>query len=670
MRKVILLTAILFLGLSSWAQTTYYSKGSLDVATAGNWNTATDGSGTDASSFGTNNTFIIQNGHSMTLSGSTSWSIGGTNGVLTIQSGGTWTNSSSGTVTIGTFNIYGGGKYINNSGSTAANKGFPGTTKNWANSNNGGNGNGTVEVQNQGSSAISTSLTYGNLIINISTGMTGSLGNGGNIQDIKGDLTVNNTMLYEYRLVNGQTSTLNIGGNLTISGGILNCTSGTGNPTVNVAGNVVLSGGTLNLGGTSSGIGTLNASGDFTISGGTLSYTGSGTAGVVNFSKSGTQNFNFTSGTITATSKIAFGVNSGSTLNVNNSFPISSTQSLAIAPGGAITGNYAGISGTVTLQQSFVGQRGWRVLANPFSTATTIATVASNNNIAISTTAAGGSGLTDSRTYDNSASPSVTAWANVTASSWAANTPYALFYRGTNAEVTGANYTSGPAGQTYNVSGTLNGASVSITPLVGDGTSYNLVGNPYAAPVNSQALTGGAAAPYYLHQISVTGTPQTKAGSWAAVLSSNTSTTIPVLGVVAYVPSSTTPFTVTAATDINTGGTVQTGLFGGANTTIKNVELVINNNKGEYQDKLFVRIGTDKNQLSKFNNDNVNFYTINGKNQHLAIDAREQLNTAIPLGISASAGTYTINVANNNIDNVSIYLKDKFTQSQTELTPG
>ncbi|MBS1642689.1 MAG: T9SS type A sorting domain-containing protein [Bacteroidetes bacterium] len=362
-------------------------------------------------------------------------------------------------------------------------------------------------------------------------------------------------------------------------------------------------------------------------------------------------------------------IQNGTSLTLTGTGTLTSNNAITVNTGGALIGNSSNVSGTVTLQQNFVGQRGWRVLANPFTTATTIATVASGNNIALSTTPSGASGLTDSRTYDNSANVAVTAWANATASTWAANTAYALFYRGTNAEVTGNLYTSGPAGQTYSVSGTLNGATTTITPLVGDGTSFNLVGNPYAAPVNSQALTGGVAAPYTVYQISVTGTPQTKSGGWIASLTSSTSTTIPVLGVIAYVPPNTNPFNITAATDINPSGTLQTGLFG-TETVIKNLELIINNSKGEYQDKLFVRIGTDKNRLSKFANDNVNFYTINSKNEHLAIDSREQLNTSIPLGINGTAGNYVLNVANNNLEDVSIYLKDKLNNTQTELTSG
>jgi hypothetical protein len=75
----------------------------------------------------------------------------------------------------------------------------------------------------------------------------------------------------------------------------------------------------------------------------------------------------------------------------------------------------------------------WRNFVNRRSTATNISTTATNNGIAISTTADVNSGLTDSRTYSNSTG----LWSNVTGTTWAANTPYALFIRGLASEVTG-----------------------------------------------------------------------------------------------------------------------------------------------------------------------------------------------------------------------------------------
>lgn len=101
----------------------YYSKGSLAVSTASSWNTGRDGSGTDASSFGTGSTWIIQNAHAMTLTGSTTWNVS-SSGIVQVESGGTWTNTSSGTVTTGTLQVDNGGTYAHSTTAT-----FPGTTR-------------------------------------------------------------------------------------------------------------------------------------------------------------------------------------------------------------------------------------------------------------------------------------------------------------------------------------------------------------------------------------------------------------------------------------------------------------------------------------------------------------------------------------------------------------
>lgn len=150
-------------GGRGWGQTTYYSTNSSNVNILANWNSARNGTGSTPGSFGANNTWVIQNGHEMTLTGSNTWNVG-SSGTVIIESGGTWTNSSNGTVTIGTFTIYGGGTYIHNTGSAIV----PGTTRKFANSTNGGNGNGTYEIQAYGTSSIPSlgTITWGNVRVN------------------------------------------------------------------------------------------------------------------------------------------------------------------------------------------------------------------------------------------------------------------------------------------------------------------------------------------------------------------------------------------------------------------------------------------------------------------------------------------------------------------------
>ena len=366
-------------------------------------------------------------------------------------------------------------------------------------------------------------------------------------------------------------------------------------------------------------------------------------------------------------------INSGASLTVSGTLTpsgiITNNGTLIIASGGALVGSSANVTGTVTLQQSVVAQRGWRIFANPFSSAQTIATVASNNGITIGTTVPT-SGITDSRTYSNSSGT----WSNVTASTWASDVLYGLFIRGLSSEVTGTTYTGGPSAFTYNVSGNLLGNSVNRSQTNG---VFRICANPYAAPVKTSALTAQTAnVPYYTYKISATGTPRVKSGSWiASGTNSSTSTTIPVMGALCYMPTSSTGFTITTS-DINTTGTLQTGLFG-TESTIQQLEIIVNK-ESDFADKLFIRTdatatnnGKDRTDLPKFENETTNFYTIAPDNSHLAVDTRKEWNQNIPLGINSGVGNYSIAIENNSLPSgTNVYLKDKLLNSQTELKAG
>jgi hypothetical protein len=346
MKKVgLLLITVIMLNFSAFA-TIYYSKGSLDVSVATNWNTARDGSGTNASIFGTSNTWVIQNTNSMTLSGTTGWSLGATNGVLIIENGGTWTNSSSGSVTLGTFYIYGGGKYIHSTGSTMTNEGSQ--HRYFADATNGGNGNGTVEIQNQSGSAIlSTAPTWGNVIINLQVDPGGTISGSASYIDVRGDFTVQNTQSRNYTLVAGQTTTHNFGGGLTISGGTLTIASGnsgTGTPIVNVTGNLNISSGTFTMtSSTSTGTPVLNLAGNFNMTGGTLNNSSSSTGyGTINFTGA-SKTFTKSAGTIS--SLVNFSIVSTGSINFGTNILDGSTGTFTLASGGTIgIGSTDGIS--------------------------------------------------------------------------------------------------------------------------------------------------------------------------------------------------------------------------------------------------------------------------------------------------------------------------------------
>ena len=368
-------------------------------------------------------------------------------------------------------------------------------------------------------------------------------------------------------------------------------------------------------------------------------------------------------------------INSGASLTISGiltpSGTITNTGTLTVAPGGALVGSSSNVNGEVTVQASVVGQRGWRVFGNPFSSNLDIATVANTNGITIGTTVPA-SGVTDSRTYNIATG----LWSNVASptTSWTNGSLYALFIRGLSSQVTGSTYTSNPSAFTYKVSGTLSNPSLGRNQSSG---VFRVIGNPYAAPINTSALTAQTTdVPYYTYKISATGTPRVKSGSWVAASSnSSATTTIPVMGVLCYMPTSSALFNVTTS-DINTTGAVQTGLFG-SESSIQQLEINVNNGK-DFADKLFIRTnvnatnnGKDRSDLPKYENESTNFYTIAPDNAHLAVDARKEWNQNIPLGIRSAAGNYSIAVENNSLQSgIVVYLKDKLLNVNTELKAG
>jgi len=368
-------------------------------------------------------------------------------------------------------------------------------------------------------------------------------------------------------------------------------------------------------------------------------------------------------------------INNAAILTLTSPGTLTVTNGITVNPGGYLVGNSSNVTGTVTLQQSIIGQRGYRLFSNPFSTTQT--DVSGSGLNATVTTA------NDVKTWSNAGNAWVSDGAGYNSVSIGANTPYALFVRGASTDnVTGLNYSTGPSVFTYSVSGTLNGNSVGVTPT--SSSNFMVVGNPYAAPVYTAALTGGGSTPYYTYQIttqagSTGGTPNThlKAGIWVPMGNSTndpTTNTIPVLGVVAYQPASTSTFYITPS-HIITNGTPQDNLFGIEPAT-NQLELLVQQN-GNYQDKLFVKLdasstatGADKTDLQKFYNDNVNVYTLTTDNTRLAIDARNVLST-IPLGISALIGDYNFRVNSNSLSSgTTVYLQDNLLHTQTALETG
>ncbi len=363
-------------------------------------------------------------------------------------------------------------------------------------------------------------------------------------------------------------------------------------------------------------------------------------------------------------------IENGGSLSFASGKKITATNGITVQPGGSLVGSGDNVVGTVTIQRIINGQRGWRVMSFPFTTASTFSSIASNNNISIETTASlNSANISDVRTYSNSAGT----WSDG-GTSTVANTPYALFVRGTASEVNKNTYSGGPSAFTYGVSGTMNGATVSFTP--GSTSYFSIVGNPYAAPVTTQSLTGGVGSSYYIYQVAQGSTEsnrRSKAGSWVASGSnSNTTNTVPVLGVIAYQPANTTTFNITTS-DIKTNGTEVSARQ--TETSFEQMELLLTNKDGDYGDKLFVRFdtrskpeGTDELDFKKLYNERINLFTLAADNKHLAIDARSKLDT-IPLAIYAPAGDYFFKMGTNTLEqHQSVFIKDNYKNTLYELT--
>jgi len=378
-----------------------------------------------------------------------------------------------------------------------------------------------------------------------------------------------------------------------------------------------------------------------------------------------------TSNTVITTSAVANNIiiQNRATLTLNGSGTITASNGITVNPGGALVGDPSNVTGTVTLQQSIVGQRGYRIFANPFSTSQT--NLSSSGLNATTTTA------NDIKTWSNASNAWQSAGSGYSSVNIAANTPYACFIRGSATDnVTGLNYTTGPSAFTYSVSGTLNTLTSGNYTVAAPSNSSNIsiVGNPFAAPVKISALTNGTSVPYYVYSISATGTPRVKSGSWTAQLTSDPTTTLPVLGVIAWAQPASS-YTVNTSS-ISTANLLSNNLFG-TTSSIANLELQLEQS-GVYQDKLFIRQdatatanGTDKIDLPKFSNDVTNIYTITPDQKQMAIDARSELGSTIPLGVSSIAGDYNFRVNSNTLPTgTTVYLQDNLLHTQTALETG
>src|ERR1051326_8728187 len=227
------------------AGTTFYSQGSFPPEALASWNTSRTGGGAQPLDFTSGDTFVIQNTHNMSTLSPLGWTVSGAGATVKIESGGTLTANA--LVSVPDFQIDDGGSYIHNAASASANgsaSDIPGSTsrtfgaicnvtvKRWANG-------GT-------SPAALPNVSWGNLTIDVAS-LGGSWQQSGAVSTVQGSLDIKTTggSSNELVLTSGSTLSLNVSGDLTIEGGILDLSNGTGATTLNLAGNYSQTGGTL-----------------------------------------------------------------------------------------------------------------------------------------------------------------------------------------------------------------------------------------------------------------------------------------------------------------------------------------------------------------------------------------------------------------------------------------
>lgn len=257
-----LIPLLLLLAAAAAPGATYYSQGSLAPNDLSSWNSIRTGGGSQPADFISGDAFVVQGGHVMTTSGT--WGISGTGSMVQIEAGGTLSSTSAITLSAATsFQIDGGGTYKHGNASAYGTTIFQGAESFAANS--------TVELNNSNTTGPS-GVTFGSLVVNFTSDPGGSVNCAGGLTAINGSLTVQSTYDREFQLSGNTPYALSIAGDLLISGGTLNASSGSDPDlsfTVTCSGDYSQSGGTFTHGNASSPL-------DFIFSGPASAFSNSG----------------------------------------------------------------------------------------------------------------------------------------------------------------------------------------------------------------------------------------------------------------------------------------------------------------------------------------------------------------------------------------------------------
>ncbi len=544
--------------------------------------------------------------------------------------------------------------------------------------------------------------------------------------------------------------TLNVVGNLNISGGSLKIVSSNINTgvdqTMNIGGNLNISGGTFYLSDATSpstARGLLNLTGNLNHTAGVfgVSSTAVANSGILTFTGNNTDKTITTTGISnglnivvdkTASGYISLATNmslgAGSTLNVttgafkSNGFTTtlkstSATNStrVYVSAGASIDQSVSGSKFTIE-QYIPGGTRAYRFFGHPFSSSINLSELTDDIDItgndgdaSVAGTGFSATGTNNPSAYwydpttgNGSTSAGWTAYTRndgVTASVAAGSTSNIWNVgQGMRALVRGPKGQSGvltssptPLAATINMSGKINdGNDVVVTLTKGTNSGYNLISNPYCAPLdvfqfrtaNSNAnATSGTNFYIWTPTGGVNGRGQYITGDMTA--SGETYRYLPAYSSFFVNVAATTTATFKEAHKAGNaqaaGYNLRTATTSAYGNNTMQLQLSRNN---AFEDRLLLFFNDDRTKASldatdavKLDNSNLNFYTLSEDGKHLAIDRRPLDKTKeviVPLGfVTSLQADYSIDAKDVDAEaGTDIYLRDRFLNSEVKLAAG
>jgi autotransporter-associated beta strand protein len=367
------------------------------------------------------------------------------------------------------------------------------------------------------------------------------------------------------------------------------------------------------------------------------------------------------------------------TLSTNNALTLNNGASL-----GPIAGAVVGLQ--MTIKRNIPGgRRTNRFLSHPFNTSQALTQLTDDFDI----TGTGGSanGFTTTQTnnpssfyYDNTIGPTNTvndpcwqAFTSTSATTWRRGKGIRALVRGAKGEgLNGLPYT--PSATELDMTGTINAGSFTDT-LTKSLSPYNMVGNPYPAPVNIDALLAsagsGVASTYYVWD------PQGGAikGAYATRTVGAGAYYLPVFGVALV--KCITNNTVLNFTESLKGDAATQSLLRTTGATKELVELKLTSDSFNF-DNFFAVLdanaatGFDDGDGGKIINPEASFYAQVDTNK-LAVDARPFAdNTTVRMSLQGAAPrTYKLSVASNTLQpGHELFLHDRYLGTFTKLDMG